>query len=169
MLHEPGFLLAEQPFEAAVFFKLDDVACIDAVQQVVVEVSCAGLFELFGEDAVAIGGGVEEREMQLGGQREALARMALDQDYLHRALAGEPVVHPCGVEVGEAPLQEQVDHLLELLDVYRRLIGWIDDRQTHETKPEFLHNALPRLPKNSPKGALLFGQLRLKHGDQACL
>ena len=122
-------------------------ALLDAVKQVVVEVASAGLLELLVKDLVAILKAIEEAVMELGGQRKALARIAIDEGLLGNALACKAVVHPGGIKVGEALGHKQVDHLLDLLNVDRRTVGGVGLRQTHEAKAELLcRNKIHRSP-----------------------
>ena len=131
------------------------------VQQVEVEVAGAGAGERLVEACLGLllASAVDPRGA-FGGKLVALARVALHKrlpDGVFAALVG-----PGGVEVGEAGVEEHVDHLLSLLDVDGALLALglgLQLRQAHEAKAEFLdvcaelrlrcvggHGVLSRLP-----------------------
>ena len=136
--HQTGLLLLEQPLKAVELLVVRIAACLDAMQQVIVEVVDAGLLELRVEHVVAPLQRVEELVMQLGGKGIALSRIAVHERRLGNVLACKAVVHPCGIEVGKASVHKQVDHLLNLLHVHVRGIVWIESRQAHKAESELL-------------------------------
>ena len=103
----------------------------EVVKEVEVEVACARL----PERGLELGHGVltalaANPGSSLGGQLEALARVALDERLADGLLASR--IGPGGVEVGESGVHEQVDHLLRLLDVD----GLARLGQAHEAKSQ---------------------------------
>ena len=140
VLHKPLLFLLEKPCEAVVFLIVRIASGLDAVQQVVVEIARAGLPELLVENLVAVLQRVEEGAVQFCSEREAVAGMAVDERLLGHTLAGEAVVHPRCVEIGEALFEEQVDHLLHLLHVHAGGAVGVELGQTHESEAEFFHD-----------------------------
>ena len=147
------------------------------VQQVEVEVPRTGAGERLVEARLGLllAGAVDPRGA-LGGKLVALTRMALHKglaDGLFAALVG-----PGGVEVGEAGVEEHVDHLLGLLDVDAALLALylgLQLRQAHKAKAELLdvcaelglgcvggHGVLSRLPWAA------LGGPRARQEDNAC-
>ena len=139
MLHQALGLLLQQPAEAVELLILGQAPGLDAVEQVVVEVPRPGLFQLFGEYPLHVLPGVEEAAVQLCGQREAVAGIALHQRLARHPLAGKAVVHDGRVEVGEAPLHEQVHHPLHLLNIHLRRVRRVQLRHAHQAKAKLFH------------------------------
>ena len=108
------------------------------MQQVVVKVAGARLLKLLIEDLVAALKTVEEAVVQLGRQGKTLARITINQGLLGDALAGKAVIHPRGVKIGEALGHEQVDHLLDLLNIHRGAVVWVELRHAHKAEAELL-------------------------------
>lgn len=110
---------------------------VEVVQQVVVEIVHAALFELLGEDALLIALLFEEHRRELRGQREARAVVTPHERLAHHRFALEVVVHVGRVEVGEAPFEKEVHHALDLRRVHRREVVLAQQRKTHAAESEF--------------------------------
>ena len=82
MLYQTLRLLVQQPVEAVKLLVLGVAARLNAVQEVVVKIPGAGLLELLVKDAVPILEGVEERTVEFCSQREAVARVAVNDGRL---------------------------------------------------------------------------------------
>ena len=117
VLHKAFGLLLEKPVEAVVFLVLQIVGGLDAVDEIIVKIACAGLLELFVEDPVAVLEGMEEAAVQLGGQRKAVPGIAVHNGFLRGALAGKAVIHDSRIEIGKAPFDKDIDHFLELIHI----------------------------------------------------
>ena len=106
-----------QELKAVEALKFLIVGPVNAVEEVVVEIACAGLFQLLGEHLVPARLVVKEAGVQLIGQGEALPGVALHQGGFGGVFTLEAAVHPGSVKIGEAPLKKGVYHLLDLLQV----------------------------------------------------
>ena len=137
MLYQTFRLFAEQPGEAVIFFVGQKHACLDPMEQIVIEISRPRLFQLTVKHLVTVFTGMHKAGMQLCGEGKGFPRMTGGQDLLHRALTGKALVHPGGIEIGEALLQEQIHHLSDLFQIDVRRIRRTK-RQSHQSKAQFL-------------------------------
>ena len=108
------------------------------MDQVIIKVSGAGLFQLFVEHLIPLLQGVEESVMQFCCQRKAVPGIPVHQRFLGRALAGKPVVHNRCVKVGEAFAHKKVHHLFELFDIHAGSVLRVQGGQSHQAESEFL-------------------------------
>ena len=139
VLYQALGLFLQQPVKAVELLELVVDVPLDAVEQVVVEIPGAGLFQLGVEDLVPVLQGVEEPGVELGGQGKALPGVAVHQGRFGGAFAGKGVVHPGGVKIGEALLQEQVHHLFQLFQVHFAGVVLVQGGQPHQAKAQFFH------------------------------
>ena len=109
------------------------------MQQIIIEVFDAGLFQLTFEHSVTLFLGIEKAGVHLGCQGEGIPRVAVDQSFLGDGLAGGAVIHQSCIKVCETFCDKHVDHLLDLFDVNSGGIGRVQLRQTHQTESEFFH------------------------------
>ena len=137
-------LLLPQPVVAVVLLIHLVVQGPHVVDQVVVKVVNAGFFKLGFEYFVPVLERMDIVRMELGGQGVAVSGVAVRKGGLYRALALIAAVHPGRVKIGEAPLNEHIHHLLELLYVNARFIVWVQSGQAHQSEAKFFcHDRLP--------------------------
>ena len=134
-------LAGNNEVEAAVLGDVDVVAG-QIVEEVIVKVAGAGLFQLLGKNTGIVCGGLDRCDRHLVGQQEGLSGMALDQTFTDSHLAGVVVIHIGGIDIGEALFEEVVKHLLDLLEVDISLFAAGDEGQAHGAKTEFFHGIL---------------------------
>jgi len=72
----------------------------------------------------------------LGGNGIRIPRVTRGERLPERCLRCTIMVNICGVEIGAPALEEDIDHLLELLDVDALLVGGVEQRQTHAAEAE---------------------------------
>ena len=160
------FLLLLQPGKAVQLFVDLVVLGAHVVQQVVVKIPRAGLFQLGVEDLVPILQRMDEARMQFVRQGEAVPRMAAGQRLLDGVLALERTIHPGRVKVGEPPFEEDVHHLPGLPDVDAARIVGVRQRQPHQAEPQFfgiVENIHRSQPPFSAQCALLSVLYNLKY------
>ena len=82
--------LFQQPVEAVILLIFRPAACFNAMDQVIVEISRAGLFQLLIEDPVPVLQGVEKSVVQLGCQGKAIPGMAVYESGLTARWLSKP-------------------------------------------------------------------------------
>ena len=141
VLDKSLFLLLLYEIEAAVLVCTEKRVGVYVVQQIVIEIACAGLFKLLVEKTLGIALCLYADKRKLVGKQEGFTGMTLYQSLANYDLAGVFVIHICGVEIGETVLKEGVYHLAENLVIYRGGVVFVHKRQTHTAKSEFFHFA----------------------------
>ena len=138
MTHQTFLFLIHQPAEAVQVRVGLVVIEADIVQQIVIKILHAGLPSLLLEYLVTVFLRLDETSMQLRRQRITVSRITIHQRFLHNVLTLEAVIHPCGIKISEASLQESIHHLFHLLYIDVRRIVRIQQRQAHQTKAQSL-------------------------------
>ena len=112
-------------------------ACLEVVEQIVVDIVHAELIELMLEVALdlVLVAGLQQEGRELGGDADALSRVPLHHGLADGFLALAVVVNEGSVEVVVPGLQVGVDHAVELVIVKVRGIA-VFDRQTHHAEAE---------------------------------
>jgi len=109
----------------------------DVVDEEVIHVVHAQLLELFIENIFLILHAFEDARRNFGGDGEAVSAVAFGHGFPESDLAFVAVVDVGGVEVGEAAFEERIDHFFYGLHIKRRLVVFVQERQTHESEAEF--------------------------------
>ena len=142
---------ADVPNQPLCLLLLNEVPAVEAVESlerlgihivepVIVKVPRTGTAQLFREEPFPVLFLLEHVGGELGGEGEAVPRMAGDQSLFHRLLTLAAAVHPGGVKIGEATLDKQVGHRLKLFDIDARLVVGVGERQTHQSKSKLFHH-----------------------------
>ena len=117
MLHQPGFLLLCQPVKAVKLRVFLVMILSHIMQQVIVKIRYARLFELLVENIVHSLCRLEKSRVQLRRERKALSGIPVHKSLLRRRFTVETTVHPRGIKIGEALLNKIIYHLLRRLDI----------------------------------------------------
>jgi hypothetical protein len=74
---------------------------------------------------------LEHPRGQLGGDGVFAPGVALDQGLANELFAPKAVIGKRRVEIGESSVEERIDEFIERLHVNRRLIVFVEERQSH--------------------------------------
>ena len=139
MAGQPLGLLLLEPLIAVILLVGFVAVDIDVVQKIVVEVLNAGLAQLLVEYLVPVLKAVHIHGVQLCRQSEAVARVPVNDGGLYGVLALVIAVHPRGIKVGEAALDEHIDHLLGQFNISAAVVVLVEQGQTHHAKAKFFY------------------------------
>ena len=127
-------LLGEEPSESIIFLIFLQHPGFYPVDQVILEVTRAGLLQLLIEHLVPSFERIEESRMELGRQSVCGSVMAACKSLLNNILAGKTIVHPCSIKIRKPFLHEQIYHPADLFNVYIGCVGRIILRQSHKAE-----------------------------------
>ena len=128
---------------------------VDVVHQIIIEIVDAALLELLRKDALLIALLLQVHTGQLACQKEALARVALDQRFADNVLALEAMVHISRVEIAKSARQEGVNHATDLWHVHRLRVVCVKHGQAHHAKSKFFHHISFPFDRDRQRGGTL--------------
>ena len=111
------FFLFESEIEAVVFFVVGEILIVHRMHQIEIEVAGTGSFQLFVEDPFLVFFTFDLPFRQLGGNREAFARIAVDDRLLDFDFRHAMVVDVGSIKISQTGLHIKIDHPADLFVV----------------------------------------------------
>ena len=132
-------LLPEDEIPTVRTVKDIDITLVQRVKPVVIEIIHARPLQLYIQKPLIVSLLPDFPHRHLVSYCVTVTGIPLDDSLSESRLALALMIGVRRVEIIESPIHEDIDHLLEMVDVYRFRVARIHKREPHESESEFLH------------------------------